>query len=384
MPARVYRRRRRTAALLAVTAVAPAVIGLELVLGDPIPVSLTAPAATIPSECTGQGRGELRRRLGMRLVVRMAADATPALRRRARRGEIGGVILFPPAGQPTEALASEIEKLQGAASRGGRPPLVVSVDQEGGPVKRLAELPPRRSPQALSEQGAAAARAEGRATGGALARLGVNVDLAPVLDVPAGRESFVFDRAFGTRPETVASVGVAFAAGLAEAGVVATAKHFPGLGRSAVNTDLAPSEIPAGRSQLSPDLLPFERAVQAGVGAVMLANASYPALDRGTPAFASERIAGRLLREQMGFGGVTITDDLGAGAVRASFGAAEAALAGAGAGADLLLFAQTPDPRVLDSLVASARRGDPSPAEQEESCARIVELRRSFESSRPG
>ena len=131
-----------------------------------------------------------RQRLGQRLVVRMDAEASPALRRQAGRGEIGGVILFPPAGTPPRALRSQVAKLQRAAAEAGQPPLIVAIDQEGGEVKRLPELPPDISPPEIAAQGPDIAREQGLAAGRALSRLGINVDLAPVLDVPAEPRAF--------------------------------------------------------------------------------------------------------------------------------------------------------------------------------------------------
>ncbi|HEX6117725.1 MAG TPA: glycoside hydrolase family 3 N-terminal domain-containing protein [Solirubrobacterales bacterium] len=333
--------------------------------------------AAVPPECAGDAPRDLRRRLGQRLVVRMEGEATPALLRQARAGEIGGVVLFPPSGQDPGALAGEIERLQTAAAESGGPPLVVAIDQEGGEVKRLASLPPDVAPPELAGD-PAAAEEQGLATGEALARIGVNVDLAPVLDVPASPDSFVAARSFGDEAASVAAAGTAFASGLRAGGVEATAKHFPGLGRSAANTDLEPSEVAGGRGRLAGDLEPFRSAIDAGIGLVMLSSAAYPALDPGAPAFGSPAIADELLRGGLGFEGVTITDDLGAGAVRASQEPPEAALTAAAGGSDLLLFALDPRPDVLGELVAAAERGELDPAAVGASCARIASLRAGF------
>jgi beta-N-acetylhexosaminidase len=185
-------------------------------------------------------------------------------------------------------------------------------------------------------------------------------------------------RAFGDDAPVVAAAGSAFAAGLDAGGVAATAKHFPGLGRSAANTDLEPSEVAAGRAALLADLEPFEAAIEGGISLVMLSNATYPALDPDSPAFGSPAIAEDLLRDELGFEGVTITDDLEAGAVRASFDRAGAALSAAGGGSDLLLFALSSRPDVLDALVAAADRGELDPAAIEASCVRIATLRDGF------
>ena len=321
----------------------------------------------IPAECRDDSAAGLRAQLGGRIVVRMEGDATPALLRQARAGEIGGVVLFPPAGQDLDALAAGIERLQAAAGESGAAPLVIAVDQEGGEVKRLPSLPPDVDPPELAGD-ADAAEEQGLATGEALAELGINVDLAPVLDVPESSDAFITSRAFGSSSETVSESGSAFARGLESGGVQGTGKHFPGLGGSETNTDDAATQVPAG------DLEPFEAAIGEGLGLVMLSNAVHTELDPRDPAFASAEIAA-LLREDLGFDGVTITDDLGAGAVRARFDRDGAAVAAAGAGTDLFLFALSESPGVLDALVGAAERGAIEPATLESSCVRVAALR---------
>jgi beta-N-acetylhexosaminidase len=339
--------------------------------GDDAPAT---PAAALPAECAGDAPEDVRRRLGGRLVVRMEGEATTPLLRQARAGEIAGVVLFPPEGQDPAALSAEVERLQAAAAKSGGSPLVVAIDQEGGEVKRLPSLPPDVAPPELAGDPVAAEQ-QGRATGEALAGLGVNVDLAPVLDVPASPDSFVASRAFGDDPAGVAAAGTGFATGLADGGVEAAAKHFPGLGRSAANTDLEPSEVAARERALRGDLEPFSASIDAGIGLVMLSSATYPALDPDAPAFASPAIADELLRDELGFAGATITDDLGAGAVRAVYSPGEAAVAAAAGGSDLLLFALDSQPGALDELVRAAEGGELDPGAIEASCARIAALR---------
>jgi beta-N-acetylhexosaminidase len=315
-----------------------------------------------------------RRLIGQMLVVRMEDEATDGLRRAAQDGQLGGVILFPtPAAEP-RALAAQIEKLRSASAAGEAPAPLVMIDQEGGDVKRLPNLPPDAPPSQLgsAEDGAA----EGEATGGALARIGIDVDLAPVLDVPASPQSFMSSRAFSDDPAEVASTGVAFAAGLERTGVAATAKHFPGLGLATVSTDEAPVTIDAPRAQLAPGLEPFRAAVSAGVGSVMTANATYPAYDQARPASLSRRVTTGLLRERLGYEGVVITDDLGARALAgAGIAEGEAAVAAARAGADLLLFALSDGSGARRALLQALRRGALDEQALLESCARVAALR---------
>jgi beta-N-acetylhexosaminidase len=186
----------------------------------------------------------------------------------------------------------------------------------------------------------------------------------------------MFSRAISDDPDEVASTGVAFAAGLEGAGVAATAKHFPGLGLATVSTDEAPVTIEAPRAQLAPGLKPFRAAVSAGVGSVMTANAIYPAYDDARPASLSRRVTTGLLREDLGYEGVVITDDLGAGALAgAGITEGEAAVAAARAGADLLLFALSDGADARRALLGALRRGALDERALLESCARVAALR---------
>jgi beta-N-acetylhexosaminidase len=339
----------------------------------------TERVSALPDECTGSSPAALRRMAATKLIVRWEGRHDPTLLRRARAGAIGGVILFPDTSAVAEDVAAEIAILQEAATASGGPPLVVAIDQEGGPVKRFVEQPPTRSPYDLGQTGTAAdAKLEGRATGNFLRELGANVDLAPVLDVPSSPDAVIAFRAFGSDVRTVEQLGLAFADGLEQEGVVATAKHFPGLGRSLVNTDLAPARIDASRLELQRDLAPFEAAVEDEIGMVMVGLAVYPAYGPG-PAALSEPVIDGLLRRRLGYQGVVITDDLGAGAISTETPAAEAAIEAAAAGADLLLFAGEPDPRVLGALVRATERGSIDLGALQASCVRIVALREGLE-----
>jgi beta-N-acetylhexosaminidase len=331
-----------------------------------------------PPSCPSEIANDPRRLAGQMLVVRFEGTATPELIRAARRGEIGGVIAFPPPGTSLQGIRPAVARLQRASRASGGPPLVVATDQEGGDVKRFPEAPPDLSPAELGAAGEAPAVAEGRDTGRALARAGINVDLAPVLDVPTVPGAFMAERAFGSDAATVAAAGVGFAEGLQAAGVAATAKHFPGLGGATANTDLGPSAVAAAREGLSTDLEPFRAAVEAGVRLVMTSNATYPSLDPRRPAALSPRVV-RLLRDRLRFEDVVVTDDLLAGAISAAgYGPGAAAVAATDAGADLLLFARLPAPEALPALVAAIRRGTLDRPPLLDSCVRNLALRESL------
>jgi beta-N-acetylhexosaminidase len=363
------------AAVAALAAVAGAIVGAGGDDGEE-PGPGSGPSAETRFECPAEVAADPRRLVGQMLIVRMEATATDGMRRALRRGEIGGVVLFPPAGTGQGELRREIQALRDAAAGAGAPAPLVMVDQEGGEVKRLPALPPDRPPARIAAAGETFAFDEGRATGVALTALGIDVDLAPVLDVPATPDAFIASRAFGDDPAVVARTGAAFGDGLAAAGVAATAKHFPGLGLATVNTDLAPSSIDATRRQLEPGVEPFRAAVSAGFGLVMVANATYPAYDGERMASLSPRVIDGLLRRRLGFDGVVITDDLGAGAlVDGGIDEGEAAVGAARAGADLLLFALSSGADARAALVRGLRDGRLERRALIASCARTTALR---------
>jgi beta-N-acetylhexosaminidase len=282
---------------------------------------------------------------GERVVVSIdGTGPTEELRRAIHSGAVAGVVLFE-ADFPSRAAGRElIEELQ-AIPRPKllrRLPLLVMTDQEGGEVKRV-DGPPEASAATMGAEGPGYSRRQGRATAANLKSLGVNVDLAPVLDI--GRPGGVIadtERSFGETAAAVTGTAVPFARGLEERGVAATAKHFPGLGTASENTDFEAQRLALSKPELRDiDEAPYKAFVAAGGKLVMLSTATYPAFsDR--PAAFTKRIATGELRGRLGFRGVTITDSLGSAAVAEFGGQREAAVDGAAAGDDLLLFDDLP------------------------------------------
>jgi beta-N-acetylhexosaminidase len=280
----------------------------------------------------------LKRLVGQTIVAKLGSKgADQTLIKRVRKGQVGGLIALE---SDAQKLKADIQQLQAAASAGDNPPLLVMIDQEGGDVKRIKTGPPDISPADLGKSGdEGQAKDQGQNTGSFLRGLGVNVDLAPVLDVAQSNTAdSIKSRTFGSNPDTVATVGVAFAQGLQDGGTVATAKHFPGLGRATVNTDDNPVAIAATSDQLQSDLKPFRAAVDGGVGMMMVSTASYPTLGAKKPAAFSPTIVKTLLRGQLGFDGVVITDDLESPAVSGSIPPTLAGVSALRAGDDLLLY----------------------------------------------
>src|SRR4051812_10318290 len=313
-----------------------------------------------------QAAPPLSRAVGRKIVTGMAGTfPSRSLRARVRKGQVGGVILFGPNVGP--GLGRAIDSLQRAARAGGNPPLLVAVDQEGGEVKRLASLPPSRAPADMT---AATAGPEGAATGRALRARGINTNLAPVADVNHG--SFLGRRSFGSDPGAVATAACAFAGALRTAGVNATLKHFPGLGRTTQNTDLHEVSVGASAAALRAALEPYRRC-GASTRLVMLSNATYPALDARRPAVLSHRIVTTLLRGELGFTGVTISDSLAAPGVSSPSVAVRATRAGV----DLLLYVdERASARGYRELLRAARAGRVSRAAVLASAARIDALAR--------
>lgn len=300
----------------------------------------------------------------------------PALRKRIRRGEAAGVIIFSRNVSSVAQMRATTRSLQKIERPAGlRAPLIVMTDQESGPVRRIPGPPPSAKAQTHS---VAAARADGRATARTLRRAGVNLDLAPVADVGRPGAALVREhRTHGNSAARVAKLVTAFAAGLRKGGVRATAKHFPGLGSSKINTDAAPSHIGLALGALrSVDEVPFASLISADIDAIMLSTAVYPALDARPAAFSSRWIDNEL-RARLGFRGVTISDDLQTPAVQSFGSIRQRAVRAANAGIDVPLFVGTyaAGAQAADGLVAAARSGQVSREALEMTAERVLALR---------
>ena len=342
-------------------------VALALVIG------LTA---LISSGGESENSVPLERLIGQTIVAKVGAKGpSPQLLERARRGEIGGVIVFP---KDVQSLRSSIQRLQEAAAAADGPPLLVMIDQEGGDVKRLPQGPPTLSPAELGRSDDAdEARNQGEETGSFLRGIGVNVDLAPVLDIaqPQTTAPSIKSRTFSANPTVVSEVGTAFSEGLESGGVFATPKHFPGIGRATVSTDDRPVAVAATSDQLQGDIKPFKDVIATDPGMIMVSSASYPTLGAKKPAALSPTIVTGLLRRQLGFDGVVVTDDLEAPAL----GAAPETVAAAAlrAGDDLLLYAtkETSSADAFNGLVRAVKGGQLERAPIQSAYDRIITLK---------
>jgi len=285
---------------------------------------------------------------GQRVIYSYSGLQPPAsLLSWIRRGQVGGVIFFGGNIASRAQIAGVIKQLDQANASASNPlhavPLLLMTDQEGGLVRRLPGRPVMSEKQiGEAADPAAAAKAAGTGAGQNLASVGMNVNLAPVLDVYRTPGDFddQFGRSYSTDPKVVSALGAEFIKAQQAVRVAATAKHFPGLGAalSTQDTDARPVTLEVGLHALrTVDEYPYRAAIAAGVKLVMVSWATYPALARGTPAGLSSAIVNGELRSRLGFRGVTITDALEAGALQAFGTTGQRATLAARAGMDLIL-----------------------------------------------
>jgi len=299
------------------------------------PHRATQPEATTTATPTPEpvDRLSLAQQVGRMVILRFAGTEAPGYVREAlRRRRVAGVILFRDNVIDEAQVRSLTADLRRAS--GDLEPLVC-VDQEGGEVRILPFAPPARS--APEQVASGLVREDAVAAGDALRAAGVNVTLGPVADLPTVDGAALAGRAFGDSLDLVVPAVADAIAGWHEAGVATTVKHFPGLGGATVNTDDGPATVDRTRRQLEDDLAPFAQAVGARTEFVMASHATYPALDPDRIASQSPAIIDGLLREELGYDGVVMTDSLEAAAVQAVADVEEAAIASAEAGVDLIL-----------------------------------------------
>jgi len=323
---------------------------------------------------------------GQRIIYAYSGLAPPrSLLDAIKAGKAAGVIFFENNISSVAQIRGVIGRLQNARkSSPVRAPLLMMTDQEGGEVRRLPGAP--ELSEKLIGEGAdpvALARSAGAGAALNLRNARVRVNLAPVLDVfrTPGDFDDAFHRSYSSDPTAVGRLGAAFIAAQQRGGVLATAKHFPGLGpaSSGQNTDEGPVTLPTSLTKLRRvDEAPYEDAIAAGVKLVMSSWAVYPALDPRRPAGLSSTVIQKELRGRLGFRGVTITDSLTAGALRAYGSLQRRGLMAARAGADLLLVSgSTPDEgiAVRRALTSAVRHGNLSRASARASAARVLALK---------
>jgi beta-N-acetylhexosaminidase len=283
---------------------------------------------------------------GQRVIYSYSGTTPPSsLLQLIREGEVGGVIFFSGNITSQTQLASVTRELDAAQQESPvHLPLLLMTDQEGGEVRRIQNGQPNLSERSIGEAGDPAQAAAQAGTGAAqtLGATGLNVNLAPVLDVFAVPGNFIdqYGRSYSNDPNVVGSAGAAFITAQQNGGVAATAKHFPGLGTASTNedTDNVPVTLNEPLSQLRDvDEQPYKAAISAGVDLIMVSWAVYTAIDANRPAGLSSAVVQGELRDRLGYTGVTITDALEAGALQAFGTPGQRAVDAASAGMDLLL-----------------------------------------------
>lgn len=337
------------------------------VSGKPLPSGTGVPdgktAGIVEDRLAGMS---LRDKIGQMVICGFHGTSMDGdLRRLIADYKIGGVIYFARNVESPAQVARLTTELQDTAAKSGTPPLWISIDQEGGMVARITEgvalMPGGMAIAAAGSEGDAylAAFASGRE----LAAMGINLNYAPVLDVNNNPDNPVIGvRSFGESPEKVARFGEGTLRGFQDAGVAATAKHFPGHGDTDVDSHLDLPTVPHDRKRMEEvELKPFREAVRAGVDAIMSAHIYFPALESGKlPVTLSKAALTGLLREELGFEGIITTDCMEMNAIAEHFGTVEASVMAVEAGADLVLVSHRLDRQLgaigaIEQAVAEGR-----------------------------
>jgi beta-N-acetylhexosaminidase len=324
---------------------------------------------------------------GQVLVVGFPAGGPPAsLRTLAREGALGGYILFKRnLGEPADVAALNAELV---AEVPIARPLLIAVDQEGGRVARLKApilpLPPMRRLAALGD--AALIRRAAAALGAQLRALGFTMDFAPVLDIDTNPANPVIgDRAFGRDAESVSAFALAFSDGLLDARVLSCGKHFPGHGDTHLDSHLALPRLTHDRARLDAvELAPF-RAARGRVPSLMTAHVVFDALDAEVPATLSRRVISGLLRDELGYDGLIISDDLEMKAVADHYETGDAACRAIAAGCDTLLVCSEPERALVarEALIRRAEADAAFAARLQDAAARSLAMRRSVPAPEP-
>jgi beta-N-acetylhexosaminidase len=325
---------------------------------------------------------DVRRHIGQLAITGFAGRSIPQdLRLLAREFDLGGVVFF---GRNVEAPEQVAEMSRDAQALASELPLWVSVDQEGGRVARLKApftvWPPmltlgRSGDERLAGRFARALAAELRA-------VGISLDFTPVLDILTNRANPVIgDRALAEEAEDVARLGVAIIHALQSEGIAACGKHFPGHGDTSTDShhELPVVDHPPDRIERV-ELVPFRAAVAAGVACIMTAHILIPSLDDQRPATLSPRVI-RMIKEDLGFQGLVLTDDLDMKAISGNYGLAEAAISAIAAGCDAVLLCG-PDPgaqvAALEALIHAVEDGSLPVKRVEDALARQRRVKERF------
>ena len=343
-------------------------------------ISSPISALTDPEIDTMIAEMTIEEKVGQLIMVGFeGTQANEVIETHIRERFVGGVVLFSrniESPQQTAELTNELQRLAGATAR--QIPLFIGIDQEGGWVIRLKEgatVLPGNMALGATDSTELAERA-GEITAVELAAVGINLNFAPVMDVNNNPDNPVIGRrSFGESSELVSRLGVPYIRGLQRNGVLATAKHFPGHGDTTVDSHF---DLPTVNHDLDRihalELQPFRAAIDADVAAIMTAHIIYPAFDANRPATLSPTILTDLLRKELGFDGLLITDDMEMKAIDDRYRSGEAAVMAVEAGADIVMVLWTPAKQieVFDALRSALKSGRISQARLDQSVERIL------------
>jgi len=301
-----------------------------------------------------------------------------------KKWKIGNVVLFKWNITDTEQLRELCDDIQRLVLQETGKPAFIAIDQEGGAVSRLSDDATRvPGAMAIAATGDPAnAYNAGRMTGLELRALGVNFNLAPVLDVNSNDANPVIGvRSYGEIPETVIRYALPMMRGLDDSGTLSCGKHFPGHGDTSVDSHLALPVVDKTMDELrSVELAPFQAAVEAGIPAIMSSHIVFPQVDPGKPATLSRKILTGLLREEMGFQGLIMTDCLEMKAIQHTVGTVKGTVEAIKAGSDLVLVSHTADlaSASAEAIGQALEAGEIDREEWEQSLRRIAALKESY------
>lgn len=332
---------------------------------------------SIPNKTADLGTLTVQQKVGQLMMIGFKERyPTEGLKKQIQSMNVGGVILFPrniENPKQVRLLTKSISALNKSPL-----PMFIATDEEGGRVIRFYKdnvtMPGN---MALGATGSKKLAYEaGRSIAARLLTLGININLAPVLDLNFDSDNrIVGSRSFGEDPLVVASLGNAYIRGVQSLGVSATAKHFPGHGRTKVDSH---KRLPKINSNLTKDLIPFREAIKENVDLIMTAHISFPKLDKsGVPATLSKEIITNLLRKKMKYNGVIITDDLEMGAIEHKFGVGEAAVRAIIAGSDIVIVGwhSNKQMKVYKALLAAVKSKRISMKRLDSAVDRILKLK---------
>ncbi len=371
---------RRRAVALAIAGVAIAAVVILLATGDDeapeepaATPGVSAETSTLVGEMTTEALADQVLLLGFE-----GTDGSAPFLDEVRSRQLGGVIVNTPNWVDSASGTALVGEIRAAGREDARIPPLLVASQEGGRYRAFPDLPPDQTELEIGDGGSVdAAEDWARATSQALRSAGFDLNLSPVADI-ASLDSPIADRAFSDDPAEVTEMTAAAIRGCRDAGLACAALHFPGLGAASEDTDRGPATVGLDAATIETrDLVPFAFAFAEQMPAVVLSLAFYAAYDPVTPAALSEPVATGLLRDELGFSGLAITDDLGAGAVRSGSSVPKAAVAALAAGADLIRIDSPEDQAgVHEAIIAAVQSGELPEERLAQAASRVLELKR--------